>query len=267
MNYVASFLVVTGLIYPAIGQPQADFSVQPSLCLEESLSLSNESVNAVSYEWDFCFGDLASTPTVSTLMSLNGVNNPQRIKIVEDAGEWYGFVTSRNQNSLVRISFGVSLDNPSPTVSSIPISGLNKADGFVLLRESDEWVGFLLSSGNNKLFRLTFGLDLSSAPAIEDLGGIGSISAPRGLGYVEAEGVHYLIASNIATDTYTVLNLGTSVKTDRASISAFTSDAIAGADLLADLEVVYEGGSFYGYGISFGNNTVHRLSFGSSLMQ
>ncbi|WP_115868072.1 PKD domain-containing protein [Marinoscillum furvescens] len=262
LEVITKSLEVVNASYPT---PQ--FSVQSSLCSEERLLLSNESVNAVSYEWDFCFGDLASTPTVSTLMSLSGVNNPQRIKIVEDSGKWYGFVTSRNQNSLVRISFGEALDNPSLVVTSIPISGLSNGDGFVLEEESGEWVGFLLSSGNNKLFRLTFGSDLANSPSIEDLGGIGSISSPRGLDYVAAEGVHYLIASNIATDTYTILNFGSSVTTDSANITSFTSDALAGADLLADLEVVYEGGSFYGYGISFGNNTVHRLSFGSSLMQ
>ena len=49
--------------------PTSSFEVPGSVCLEETIVFTNNSVNSVNYSWDFCVGDLGETPTAENILT------------------------------------------------------------------------------------------------------------------------------------------------------------------------------------------------------
>lgn len=69
------------------------------------------------------------------------------------------------------------------------ISGLLNGWGYRIIKDENEWFGFLVSRSTNKLFRLEFGTDPSNTPTIYDLGNPGDLLvSPQGLDVVKQDG-------------------------------------------------------------------------------
>jgi hypothetical protein len=95
------------LAIPARAQcPQPAFTLPDTVCINEPFNIINNSTGAVGYEWDFCSGDLAETPTVTELLTVPGASIPTNITIVFDGTHWFGFFFSRENNLLFRLDFG-----------------------------------------------------------------------------------------------------------------------------------------------------------------
>jgi len=156
--------------------PTSGFSADASVCINESLTLTNTSSNAVNYEWEFCSGDLATTPTASLSLTSTDLRT-QSLKIVEDGGSFYGFTVKTSGNTLVRLDFGTDLAN-TPTVTDLGnIGGLLSApEELDLIKEGGVWYGLLTNITSDDLLRLTFGAGLGAAPTlVESLGNLGTL--------------------------------------------------------------------------------------------
>src|SRR5689334_14887042 len=104
------------LTLKSFGQcPVSNFTVDASVCRNESVAVSNLSTNATNYYWDFCSDDLLSAPTASVLNTSSSIVTPYGYKTVFDNGKWYGFISDRGSKKIVRVDFGTDLENPSPT--------------------------------------------------------------------------------------------------------------------------------------------------------
>ncbi|MFY0628628.1 MAG: hypothetical protein JXR07_20185, partial [Reichenbachiella sp.] len=109
--FFTSILFVSINTYGQI--PLLDVTISSPVCQDETVSITNSSINADNYLWDFCHGDLLDTPTVleSALIAAGILG----IDIVQDGNNWHVFATSLN-NKLLRLDFGNSLSNiPSVT--------------------------------------------------------------------------------------------------------------------------------------------------------
>src|SRR5262245_7485579 len=90
--------------------PDASFVSTAAVCAGQAISLNNTTTGGVSYEWDFCGGDMSATPAVlrDTLTATAG---PIAITPVFDGTNWYAFLASADDATVVRYDYGNSLDN------------------------------------------------------------------------------------------------------------------------------------------------------------
>ncbi|MEQ9424523.1 MAG: hypothetical protein RJQ09_08910, partial [Cyclobacteriaceae bacterium] len=51
-----------------------------NFCLAENLPLINTSVNSDFYEWDFCFGDFETEPSITSLFNITDLTLSQGFK-------------------------------------------------------------------------------------------------------------------------------------------------------------------------------------------
>jgi hypothetical protein len=94
--------------------PVADFSAPVTACKQEKISFLNNSTNADSYAWDFCLNDFYTLKSSVDAATISGLSAGNGYKLIQSNGEWFGFVTSLNNNKLFRLDFGDSPSN-SPT--------------------------------------------------------------------------------------------------------------------------------------------------------
>ena len=123
-NSVKSVLVFLLIISPLVGAAQvtSSFSIEKNTCLEEDLVFQNNSSAAVAFQWDFCLGGLDSIPTGENVISVSGASVPTALTLQYDSGSWYGFLSSRSNNKLISLDFGISLDSV-PTVVDLGTYG------------------------------------------------------------------------------------------------------------------------------------------------
>ena len=132
-------------------QPIADFSLPATACLNQSIALNDLSQNATQYFWDFNHGDLSLLPAAKNIAGIGG-NITTGIDVVFDGINWYGFVTSRSSDAIIRLDYGSDLNNtPSISVLSNVLGSIAPTD-IKLIFADNEWFGFVY--GANTSYRL-----------------------------------------------------------------------------------------------------------------
>ena len=119
----------------------------------------------------------------------NSLAYPAGIFAINDNGFWRVFVVNGGDgqrigtiSTLVRLDFGPSLLNPSPTVVNLGNPGgmLHHPRDLTIMKMCGKIVGFAIN-GNpnyNDLVRMDFGTDLTSTPTLTSLGNIGNLDFP-----------------------------------------------------------------------------------------
>lgn len=249
--------------------PVANFSVKNSACTNEQLQIQNLTTGSnLSFEWDFCEGDLSSAPQASPFLTLSSSNNPRGFKLVNDGQNWYAFVTSRSNNLLFRISFGTNLDNESPTVENLGnVSGLlSSPEDIKFFEENGNWYGLIHNSISNSIVRLGFGnnlgtdvLDISSSVAIS---GVGDTNTR--LEIADDGSKIVVLLTNFSSNTITRIDFGGSILNNPIVTDVYNTSTITNA--LLDIEVFKHCDTWYGFTISYLNRTAYLLDFGNSLL-
>lgn len=118
------------------------------------------------------FGNsLANTPVATLLGPYSMVFSAHCLEILNEGGNWIGYLACTWGNNLVRLSFGSSLLN-TPVLTNLGNYGglLNMPRGFSLARENGNWYAILDNYGNSTLARLDFGNSLLNDPTVTSLG-------------------------------------------------------------------------------------------------
>jgi PKD repeat protein len=116
--------------------------------------------------------DILSTPTITDLGNVSGNTNlPTDVKIVNDNGNWYGFVYSINDPIISRINFGTSLSNTtsssSPITADVVLTGPGSVNGgFDMMNDGSQWVIVLTYSATITVARLP---SITGTPAAADI--------------------------------------------------------------------------------------------------
>ena len=263
-------ICLLSLVRLSYGQcPTASFALQSSLCLNETIQLTNTSSNgAISYEWNFCSGDLSEDLGVANGSSLGGTL-PIDISYAIDNGVWYGFYIDRTANTLNRLTYGSSLNNTTPVIT--PLGNvdnlLSSPDKIVLHQENGKWYGLVLNlEGTNRLVRLSFQTNLGLAPIATGLGNPdGALNQARGISLAKDGNDLVVVMSNSGDNKIVLLNYGTSILNVPSGVNILKSGVISGGSTLLDMALLKECDTWYGFTTSFGNGNVIRLNFGSSL--
>lgn len=184
MRTVAFAYFVLGLLFTTrlFGQ---NFKIQDTICVNEILE-----IDFIGESEEFCLSNYSNfleyDISASPVLGYPESEIPLFSHFVMDqSGNYFGFVTNFRTTNIVRLEFGNSLLNV-PTAYIFPIDEISQGiEGIQVLYDNNQWWGFLTGGnglhGEEFLLRLNFGNSLSNIPSIEDLGNIGEVSFPHDL--------------------------------------------------------------------------------------
>ncbi len=266
-GFIALFFSISWI---AVGQcPTSNFQVhgqssQLEACPNQVLEITNQSANAIGYEWDFCAGDMGGIPTGTLVSTLSSVQSFDALKVVKESElQYYGFILKLSSGGLFRLDFGDDLSS-SPAPESLGSLGLGGASDIEFIKDQGIWYA-LVASGNN-LFRLKFTSGLGGTSATitsENLGNFdGLLNSARGLALVKQGSDYYGLATSSTLNTLTIIKFTGSMEGP-----AITSTiAVPGSSSLLAVNVFKECDSWYGLMTSPGNNRLIKINFGADLL-
>ena len=205
------------------------------------------------------FGNsLANTPTAISMGNIGSLNYPQRLKIFNSGGNYYGFTTNRNNNTLTRLNFGNSITNIPTGVNMGNIGALNIPDAIALVNVSNLWYGYIINEGNNTLSRLDFGNSLINIPIGTNLGNTGALNGPRGVDmWTECNEVRGLITNRFSND---LLNMNLSSGPTGPVITTSYGN-IANFSFPHSITRFRSGDTLFAFITNVSNNTLSRIYY------
>lgn len=253
--------------YLAMGQcPIADFAIANSdkLCANSAVILTNNSTNGVGYQWDFCPEDFTEVFGNSSAVA-TGAAVGHGYKLIEDNGSWYGFMTLRTADKLIRLDYGASPES-IPTVVDLGSFGLIDApEGIAFHKEGNNWFAFIGKGENGvgQIVRLAFGNDLSSIPTATGFGtfGLGSIRI-RDVNIVQQGSDLVLLLLLYNSNSISRINFGSSLSNVPLAPSTL---AITGSSLPRGFSVVRTCSEWIIHVVSE-NGLVQQVTFGANIL-
>ncbi|MCW5912010.1 MAG: PKD domain-containing protein [Cyclobacteriaceae bacterium] len=245
-----------------------DFDIPPNACSQERLQLENTSVGVIdNYLWDFCEGDLTRSVTATLTRRLNTIDQVAGIESVKQGGNYFSMLIDRATGVLYRLSFGNSLTN-APTVTTVTIPpeiAVLSPQGFKLVQVGNQWFGFLVSTGNNKIYRLDFGGDLTNSPSVSELNFMGALNAPIELELAKDGSDYFILAVNFSGNNLVIAKLGEAITNQPETVSL---TPVPGASNPYGFSLKqFKDGVWRGVVGSFSNGGFHTVSFENGIGQ
>ncbi len=259
-----SFILIVLLtgITPLYSQPMADFEIPNSACRETNILATSTSTNANTFEWDFCLGDFESLATSSDVTNISS-NTLKGIELIEDGGQWFGFVVGRSK--LFRLNFGNSVSN-TPLIDDLGnLSGaLSSPEAFVIKKNfNGNWIAFIGHLGVNfGITRLNFGTDLTNTPVTDNIGTPNG-GRTRGLALVEDDGSYYLLATVYNSRGISVIDFAGSMEGSVGLANTYNYGTFPDLNLPTGITAVYHNSNWIVYVTSQGNESITRFNFGN----
>jgi hypothetical protein len=136
---------------------------------------------------------------ITDLGNLGGAlgDSSNGLDVFNDGTNWYGFITRNNK--LIRVNFGSSITNNSPTTSVMPITNFNYPYQITMKKYGNEWIAFVANRNGNTITRLDFGTSITSTPSATDFGNGFQLQKPTQFSLYKESRNWYMIASNIGS--------------------------------------------------------------------
>ena len=249
--------------------PQASFTLPDTVCLGEPVNIANTSTGAVRYEWDFCSGDLEKKPTVQEIATIPGGNIVTGITTVFDGTNWFGFVCNRNANQIVRLDFGISLENTPTTTNLGNVGGLLRLPTDIVFRqENGNWYALVVNIASNaspnRLLRLNFGGNLANVPSATNLTNVSSVlNSPRDIELVDDNGRLVALALDFVTNRVSIIRFGNSIANDPQMEDIITTDRLPASGNIIGFSMIKSCGNWHGF-VTDLNSKLYRLDFGAN---
>lgn len=252
---------------------QASFTAPDTVCINQPVNITNTSVGASTYYWNFCGYNLYGTPTLTNLGNPGGyLSVPTFIAIQEDNGVWYGFVTNYINNHLIRLTYGNSFLN-TPQSEDLGNFGGNipqYTEGVQIVKDSNGWHAIIVGGYTIALaavMKIDFGASLGTAAASltsTNWGNVGaSMDLPTELTIIKEGNNYYGLTVNANSNTVTRLSWGpdfsnapTATNLGNITGTLYWPTGIYAAN--------YNGNNYVFVTSSYGHNLV-RLDFGNSI--
>ncbi len=160
-----------------------------------------------------------NTPTVDFLGNPgnNLVSHPEDLKVVKAGNNWIAVVVGGNpqtgdQSKVSIVNFGPNITNNSPAVTSYAnIGGMDFPLGLSVFFAGGRWYGYTVNTNNNTITKLDFGTDFTAAPTGVNLGNLGGLNIPTGIGEINNNGNWHLFVANEGDNSLTRLDFGVSL--------------------------------------------------------
>ncbi|HHL53444.1 MAG TPA: hypothetical protein ENJ39_08715, partial [Flammeovirgaceae bacterium] len=215
-----------------------DVVITDTTCQNQNISITNNTSTPLSYEWDFCPGDMAAAPTVALSGKYPTIGRADGLDMINDNQSYYAFVIASSGN-LFRLDFGSSFNN-TPTVNDLGFV-IQGYDISMIKDNVGIWHAYIATT-NNKVYRIDFSNGISGAFTTTDLGNFnGIVSSPRAIrAYRSGSDIYiFVTSSNLNTLSIVKFSGGVSGATSTRSFN------ISGTSQLIGLAVGKECDSFY----------------------
>jgi gliding motility-associated-like protein len=268
---VADTVVVTASNCTVI----ASFTAPDTICINNPVTLTNTSIGASSYFWNFCVADITTTPQGTNLGNIsNNLSMPVFMDYVYVNGNYYGFSVNHAPGGLVRLDFGNSLLNTPTSVNlgnfggNIPVQW--GAEGIRVVQNNGKWyaivVGGATSAGYTpRILKFDFGTNITNpTPAVTNWGNLGNMEQPIDFDLFQEGGNWYGFAVNALNNTFTRFNFTNSFDNTPTAVNLGN---IGGLSYPTGIYTVNDNGNFRVFIVNSGSTvSLTRLDFGSSLL-
>ncbi|MBI3220374.1 MAG: PKD domain-containing protein [Bacteroidetes bacterium] len=264
------FFFLTGMLVAqaAYAQPSSSFTAPASACLQEGLAITNSSTNANSYQWDACADDFQTLKSNLSIATLTNLSNGFGYKLVEDNGNWYGFVVSQGGLRLFRMDFGNSpLNVPTQTVDlGNPGNALSFPQDIEIYKANGKWYGFVGSNDNGYgIVRLDFGATITSAPTATNIGTFGVFGRFWDLKVVEQSANLVLVINERNNGTLIRVNYRNAFENSITNAThVFVTSSIT-SNLSPGFDLIQNNGNWIALLTSYLDNKLYQINFGSDL--
>lgn len=282
-NLIRFFLLLltSWLWNGSLAQPVVSFLAPDTVCVNEPVSITNQSVGASKYFWSFCSGNLSTQPSVN---NLGNINNSLELPVFMDFayfnGNYYGFIVNHKSGKLTRLNFGNSLLNtPTTTIISLPAAILPSLDGaedIQIIENEGKWYGIMVAGYpptgySPRIIRLEFGTDLDNPnPIATNWGNIGNMLQPIGFHMFQDGANWYGFTVNAENNSITRFNFTNSFDNTPTAINLGNIGNMA---YPTSIYAINNNGTWQAFVLNAGNNTttsgnfsITRLDFGNSLL-
>ncbi|SHN32841.1 gliding motility-associated C-terminal domain-containing protein [Chitinophaga sp. CF418] len=245
----------------------ASFNIPDTVCVNTPVKIQNTSTGGNTYFWNFCSGNLFSTPVVSNLGNIGGsLSVPTFLSMAKDGNNYYAFITN-NIGQLVRYSFGNSFLNTPSSDNFGNLGGAipNHTEGVQVIQDINGW--HVIAVGGTaeispSIVKVDFGSSLANAPVATNWGNMGGMDYPHDL-YITQEGSNwYGFTVNILNHTVTRFDFGNSVGNMPTAVNLGNLGNLSNP---TGIFATQDNGNWYVFVTNEGSNTITRLDFGNSL--
>lgn len=250
----------------AMGQcPSVSFSLPASACLNGNVNIKNTSSAGV-IDWDYCSGDLNNTPTAQSFYALPNAKGQPGIELIKDGTMWYGFATGTYSNTLYQMEFGNGINSAPTLVQNLGSLGIITQPGAIrIIKNNGNWFGFILSTTNGDLYKLSFGNSLANAPTAAVLTSTaGYTYSGLALGHDATNG--WVCVVTTSANKFEILRLGNNLSAPTPS-DTLTTAVAPNANNLGDVDLVQMCDQWFAIADNIGNGVTYKLSFGTKLFQ
>jgi gliding motility-associated-like protein len=206
---------------------------------------------------------LNNTPTATDLGNIGNMTDPVDLVLKEDNGQWVGFTTNSNSNSITRFVFPNGLAN-MPTATNIGnIGQLNKPCGIALFPQNGTWhmfiTNFNLTTNTYSLSRLNFANSLLNIPTGTNLPGAAELDSPFDLVLIRACDNPYGILVNHYNNNVVRMNFPNGIDGNITYTDVGNPANLVHPNGISD--VYRENDKIFGFVTNIDNNTISRLEF------
>lgn len=267
------FMIFTrGFAQPTV---QPDFTIPDTVCINEPVTIVNNSVNASSYYWNFCVANINQSPTATNIGNPgNLLSQPVFLDYAYYNNNYYGFSINHFPGKLVRLDFGNSLLN-TPTATDLGnFGGLIPsgygAEGIQVIQNENEWYaiivgGYVPSGSTPRILKVEFGADLlNTAPTAFSWDNIGTMSQPLDLHVFKEGNEWYGLTINGENNSVTRFSFTSSFTNTATAVNLGTFGLL---DYPTGIYAINDNGFWRVFVTNNGSNSrLVRLDFGSSLL-
>ncbi len=264
---IAYLVFVLILITTLKGQSQASFEVMDTICNNDSVTITNTSRIANTYNWNFCSGNLTYAPEGDNIQNQGNLYGPAFIDIVKNTEGYYAFITNQTNNTLTRYFFGNNLLSVPVSYNLGNFEGIIPpyAQGIQIVQDNDIWYAFIVGGQNadSRLVRINFGSSLNNNdPTPLNLGNIGELNSPVDLFMFNENSNWYGYTVNSDDNTISRFNFGSSL-TNRPN--GLNLGNIGNLDKPCGILPWHENNNWYLFISNSNSNRITRLDLGNSL--
>lgn len=255
------------------------FNIPDTVCVNTPVSITNTSVGATSYFWNFCVADINTSPTGVNLGNIGGLfSAPVFIDYVLFNNNYYGFLVNYNPGKLIRLDFGSSLLNTPTAVSLGDFGGIIPvgAEGIQLVFNESNWYAIIVG-GNTadgytpRILKIDFGPDLTNlSPIATNWNNLGNMSQPIDLHIFKEGSNWYGFTTNALNNTITRFDFTNSFNNTPTAVNLGN---IGNLSYPTGIYAIDDNGFWRVFVVNGGDATrsggvysLTRLDFGSSLL-
>jgi len=248
------------------------FNAPDTVCVKSLVTISNTSIGASSYYWNFCVANAGQAPTGINLGNINQTfNTPVYLDYVQTNGNYYGFVTNNYPGGLVRLDFGNSLLN-TPTATSLgTLNGTipTNTEGIQIVNNGGQWylliVGGDITDGVTPyILTVSLGANITNPnPVLSNWGNTGNLAYPHDLYVFNDNGHWYGITANTSNNTITRFDFGSDISNPPICTNLGNIGNLSGP---TGIQAIEENGIWYLFVTNANSSTLSVLNFGNSLL-